>query len=72
MTGIAERRFWPATDRPSQHSVSSCQHALDAAGFDRSKIGCLIHGSVCRDFLEPATACTVHDQLGAVVTVFDF
>jgi len=63
MTGIRERRFWPATDRPSKASVSSCESALSAADFDRSQIGCLIHGSVCRDFLEPATACTVHHQL---------
>ena len=64
MTGIRERRFWPTEDRPSKHSVSSCEFALQAADFDRSQIGCLIHGSVCRDFLEPATACTVHHQLG--------
>ena len=25
--------------------------------------GALIHGSVCRDFLEPATACRVHHGL---------
>ena len=64
MTGISERRFWPANVRPSQPSVSSCRLALEAAGFDREQVGCLIHASVCRDFLEPATACTVHHQLG--------
>lgn len=64
MTGIRERRFWPVVDRPSKQSVKSCELAIEAAEIDRSRIGCLIHGSVCRDFLEPATACTVHDQLG--------
>ena len=64
MTGIRERRFWPTCDRPSQFSVSSCNMAIEAAQFDRTQIGCLIHGSVCRDFLEPATACTVHHELG--------
>lgn len=64
MTGIEERRFWPADVRPSQPSVSSCKLALEAASFDKDMIGCLIHASVCRDFLEPATACTVHHQLG--------
>ncbi|MDR1054069.1 MAG: 3-oxoacyl-ACP synthase III, partial [Planctomycetaceae bacterium] len=29
-----------------------------------SVIGALIHGSVCRDYLEPATACGVHNELG--------
>ncbi len=64
MTGIRERRFWPRSARPSQMSVQSCQMALDAAGWDAGQVGCLVHGSVCRDHLEPATACTVHHQLG--------
>ena len=64
MTGIRERRFWPASVRPSQLSVSSCNSAIAAASLDPAEIGCLIHGSVCRDFLEPATACTVHQQIG--------
>jgi acyl-CoA:acyl-CoA alkyltransferase len=64
MTGIGERRFWPVGTRPSTLSVASCHNAIEAAGIDRSKIGLLIHGSVCRDFLEPATACTVHHQVG--------
>lgn len=63
MTGIAERRFWPIGMRPSEISVISGQRAIAAANFDPALIGCLIHGSVCRDFLEPATACTVHHQL---------
>ncbi|MGY8749155.1 MAG: 3-oxoacyl-ACP synthase III [Pirellulales bacterium] len=64
MTGIQERRFWPPETKPSELSLNSCQLALDAADFDPADVGCLIHGSVCRDFLEPATACTVHSQLG--------
>jgi 3-oxoacyl-[acyl-carrier-protein] synthase-3 len=64
MTGIEARRFWPIETRPSQLSVRSGQHALSVADFDPAQIGCLIHGSVCRDYLEPATACTVHHQLG--------
>ena len=73
MTGIRERRFWPAEDPPSKHSISSCKYAIEAAGIDRQQIGCLIHGSVCRDFLEPATACRVHHQLGlpAECLIFD-
>ena len=34
-----------------------------ASGIDRRYFGALIHGSVCRDFLEPATACRVHHGL---------
>lgn len=64
MTGIRERRFWPADHRPSQLSIQSCQKALSAADMAPSDVGCLIHGSVCRDFLEPATACGVHHHVG--------
>ena len=64
MTGIRERRFWPRETKPSELSQNSSRLALEAADFDPSRVGSLIHGSVCRDFLEPATACTVHNQLG--------
>lgn len=63
MTGIRERRFWPIGALPSDKSVASCERAIQAAGIDRSQIGALVHGSVCRDFLEPATACGVHHRL---------
>lgn len=64
MTGIRERRFWPPQDRPSKMSINSCKLALKAADFSPQSVGCLIHGSVCRDFLEPATSCTVHHHVG--------
>lgn len=60
MTGIRERRIWPAGTLPSDKSWKSCEFALQAADFDRHAIGALIHGSVCRDHLEPATASRVH------------
>jgi 3-oxoacyl-[acyl-carrier-protein] synthase III len=72
MTGIGERRFWPRETRPSELSVSSCRLALEAADMDPGDVGCLIHGSVCRDFLEPATACTVHHQIGMPRDCFIF
>jgi len=64
MTGIRERRFWKPGVTSGELSVESCRHALNAAGLDAGEIGCLIHGSVCRDFLEPATACSVHHRVG--------
>src|SRR3569623_1636792 len=64
MTGIRERRFWPAGMLPSVPSVASAEKAIAAAGIDKSEIGALIHASVCRDHLEPATACKVHHRLG--------
>ena len=64
MSGIRERRLWPRGMRPSDGSIRSGRMALEAAGIDPAEIGCLIHGSVCRDQLEPATACRVHHALG--------
>ena len=64
MTGIAERRIWPRGTLPSQISAISGRRAIEAANIDTSHIGALVNGSVCRDFLEPATACVVHCRLG--------
>jgi 3-oxoacyl-[acyl-carrier-protein] synthase-3 len=63
MSGIRERRFWAPGVLPSDKSVTSGERAIRAAGIDREHIGALIHGSVCRDYLEPATACGVHHHL---------
>ncbi len=63
MTGIRERRFWHPGTLPSEKSIQSGKRAIEQAGLDRSFIGALVHGSVCRDHLEPATACRVHHQL---------
>jgi 3-oxoacyl-[acyl-carrier-protein] synthase III len=64
MTGIEERRFFPPETLPSQVSIQSGRQALQISGIDPGQIGALIHGSVCRDHLEPATACHVHHHLG--------
>ena len=64
MTGIRERRFWEPGRLPSQMSAASAEQAIQNAGIDRSDIGALVHSSVCRDHLEPATACAVHHGLG--------
>lgn len=63
MTGIRARRFWKSGTLPSEKSVASADRALEAAGINRSQIGALIHASVCRDYLEPATASVVHSKL---------
>jgi acyl-CoA:acyl-CoA alkyltransferase len=63
MSGIRERRFFPAGTRPSEISIESARRAIAASGIDSRYFGALIHGSVCRDHLEPATACRVHHGL---------
>ncbi|MEM8712233.1 MAG: 3-oxoacyl-ACP synthase III [Planctomycetota bacterium] len=76
MSGIRERRFFPVGTRPSAASIQAGREALTAAaevhGIDRGRIGCLIHSSVCRDFMEPATASVVHAGLGLPPTAEAF
>jgi 3-oxoacyl-[acyl-carrier-protein] synthase-3 len=38
--------------------------ALEQCQLDRERIGVIINTSVCRDYLEPSTACIVHGNLG--------
>ena len=64
MTGIRERRFFDPGTKPGTISAVAANRALDASGLDRGDIGALLHGSVCRDRLEPATACAVHAACG--------
>lgn len=73
MTGIRERRFWPKGTMPSDASTRAGTMAIERSGIDPSDIECLIHTSVSRDYLEPATATIVHDNLKLPKTslVFD-
>jgi len=64
MTGIRERRVSPEGTLPSGPSAVAGRAALDQSPFSPDLVGTLIHASVCRDQLEPATACGVHRQLG--------
>ncbi len=64
MTGIRERRFWDENTPPSTFSTMAARKAIASSGIDKSDIECLLHTSVSRDFLEPATAFVVHDSLG--------
>ncbi len=63
MTGIRERRFWGNGTVPSDGSTMAGRRALEASKADPGDIECLIHTSVSRDFLEPATASVVHHNL---------
>jgi 3-oxoacyl-[acyl-carrier-protein] synthase-3 len=73
MSGIRERRFWEDGTSPSKVAAKAGEDAFAKTLIDRRRIGCLISASVCRDFLEPATASVVHDllKLPAASQVFD-
>ncbi len=64
VSGIGARRFWENGTQPSDAATLAAEKALDDSGIDRGKIGVIINTSVCRDYLEPSTACIVHGNLG--------
>jgi 3-oxoacyl-[acyl-carrier-protein] synthase-3 len=73
MTGIRERRFFEPGTRPSTVAAAAGARALELSGVERARLGLLVHASVCRDFLEPATASVVHHtlELPATCGAFD-
>lgn len=64
ITGIRERRFWDEGYKMHHGAIKAGQKALNDAGLSSSNIDMLIYGGVCRDNLEPATACAVANGLG--------
>jgi 3-oxoacyl-[acyl-carrier-protein] synthase III len=72
LSGIMERRVWDEGTMPSEVAARAGEKAIKAAGIDRSKLGILINTSVCRDYLEPSTACIAHSMLGLPETCMNF
>ena len=60
-TGIKRRGFWKKGTPPS--SIASLAAEKILKNFPRDKVDLLLNASVCRDFLEPATAAKVHYNL---------
>lgn len=63
LSGVIERRFWDPGTQPSEVAARAGEEAIQKAGIDRGRIGMLVNTSVCRDFVEPSTACLVHGRL---------
>lgn len=64
MSGIRERRFFDPGTQPGEISAHTARQATQASGIDPGSLGALVHGSVCRDQMEPATASRVHHAVG--------
>jgi len=73
MTGIRERRMWPAGTKPSDASAAAGKNVLARSAFKPGQMEVLIHSAVCRDMLEPATASFAHHKigLGPACQIFD-
>ena len=65
LTGIAERRWWPAEHCLSDGAISAARMALDESGVAAEDLGVVVYAGVCREYFEPATACRVAHELGA-------
>ncbi len=63
MTGIKERRNWPLGTKPSTIATAAAEKLFSKSLIKKEEVDLLIHASVCRDFLEPATASVVHANL---------
>ncbi len=72
LTGIKEHRWWDEDVRVSDGSAWAGEKALTATGIDRSEIQALVNTSVCRDYIEPATASIVHHKLGLPKSAMSF
>ncbi|MDX1460270.1 MAG: 3-oxoacyl-ACP synthase III [Xanthomonadales bacterium] len=64
LSGIGARRVWKKNTKPSDAATMAAEKVIRESGVDRSRIGVIINTSVCRDYLEPSTACIVHGNLG--------
>ena len=73
MTGIRERRMWPAGTRPSDASAAAGKAVLAKSQLSARQIELFIHAAVSRDMLEPATASFAHRKIGLPGTaqIFD-
>jgi 3-oxoacyl-[acyl-carrier-protein] synthase-3 len=71
-SGIEARRYWDNGVQPSEAAALAGEKALLDSGIDRSRIGIIVNTSVCRDYIEPSTACLVHQRLGLSTECLNF
>lgn len=64
LTGIQERRCWEPNYKMAEGAIRAAQKAIEDSTIAVEDIGILIYGGVCRDNVEPATACAVSHGLG--------
>jgi acyl-CoA:acyl-CoA alkyltransferase len=72
ISGVRERRWWEEGVEFSDAATMAAEKAIAAAGIDRSEIQIVVNTSVCRDYVEPSTACIVHHKLGLEPTAVNF
>lgn len=73
LTGIYERRWWDRGFSVSKGAVTAAKKALEISNVNSKDIDILIYAGVCREGIEPATACGVAAALdiSCNATIFD-
>ncbi len=73
LTGIRERRYWDPGFKMSTGAIAAGRKALARTMVSPDSIGMLVYAGVCRDNLEPATACAVANalQIGPDALLYD-
>lgn len=73
LTGVVARRFFERGVQPSEAATRAARAVLASSDVDPDAIGVLISTSVCKDYIEPSIASTVHGnlRLGARCLNFD-
>lgn len=64
MTGIIERRWWQEGFAVADGAIGAAQRALESTNVNPQSIEVVIYAGVCREQMEPATACRVAAALG--------
>jgi 3-oxoacyl-[acyl-carrier-protein] synthase-3 len=72
LTKIRERRWFDEGVSFADAATWAAEKALDDADIDPTEIQFLVNTSVCRDYIEPATAVIVHHNLGISPTSANF
>ena len=64
LTGIKERRWWPEGFKVSEGAASVVKKLLAQHHVEPSSVDALVFTGICREFVEPATACKVAHDAG--------
>lgn len=66
LSGVAERRFAEDDENSSDYAVRAAKMALKNSNTEPEEIDLILFCSITSDFLEPATAMKVQDELGCI------
>lgn len=72
LTGVLERRLWPAELSPADAAARAGKAALERSGLAADRIGAVVFTGVSKDILEPSMASLVHRDLGLPSSCINF